>query len=41
MTEVGSIVPNGTEFVLRDVAFGDGKSYFQMDDRHENLTGED
>ena len=40
MTEVGSIVLNGTEFVLRDVAYWDGESYFQMDERHEDLTGE-
>jgi len=41
MTEVASIVLNETEFVLRDVAYWDGESYFQFDDRHEKLSGED
>ncbi|MBQ3210996.1 MAG: right-handed parallel beta-helix repeat-containing protein [Oscillospiraceae bacterium] len=41
MTEVASIVLNESEFVLRDVAYWDGESYLQLDDRHEALTGED
>ncbi|MGN0791237.1 MAG: DUF1565 domain-containing protein [Christensenellales bacterium] len=38
MTEVASIVLNGKEFVLRDVAYWNGKSYLQMEDDHQFST---
>lgn len=40
MTEVGSIVLNGNEFIIRDVAYWDGDSYVQMEDSHQKLTSE-
>ena len=38
MTEVASIVLNEKEFVLRDVAYWNGKSYLQMEDDHQFST---
>ena len=39
MTEVASIVLNENEIVRRDVAYWDGNSYFQINDRLNDLTG--
>jgi len=40
MTEVSTIVLGGEEVIFRDIAYWDGDSYFQMDDRHAELTKE-
>ena len=41
MTEVATIVLNGEKVVYRDVAYWNGNKYLQMNDDHEQLTGED
>ncbi len=39
MTEVASIVLNENEVVHRDIAYWDGKSYFQINEKLDALTG--
>lgn len=41
ITEVATIVLNEEEVVYRDVAYWNGDKYLQMDDAHQQLTGED
>ena len=41
ITEVATIVLNEKEVVYRDVAYWNGHKYLQMDDAHQQLTGED
>ena len=41
ITEVATIVLDENEVVYRDVAYWNGDKYLQMDDAHQQLTGED